>query len=93
MSIERGEEVKVTEDVNFPPVRETTEAAWKESLRRLEETDTKLRNSVLKIPESRLYEPGVEGGSGVYILLHGAVQHTLYHTGQIMLLKKAVYIP
>jgi len=27
-------------------------------------------------------------GDSVYILLHGAVQHSLYHAGQIILLKR-----
>ena len=26
----------------------------------------------------------------VYVMLHGAVQHNLYHTGQISILRKAV---
>jgi len=28
-------------------------------------------------------------GYNVYVMLHGAVQHTLYHAGQIAILKKA----
>lgn len=86
----QGQNVNVTQDVNFPPVTDASEAAWKESLRQLEEADSGLRKTVLSIPESRLDQAAVEGGPSVYILLHGAVQHTLYHAGQIMLLKKAL---
>ena len=49
-----------------------------------------------KLPESRLFEPTNDPrdrplGTGVsyYVLLHGAVQHDVYHAGQIALLTKA----
>lgn len=85
-----GQKVNVTDEVNFPPVKDSSEAGWQESIKRLEQADAELRKTVLSLPESRLEEAGVEGGSSVYILLHGAVQHKLYHTGQIALLKKSV---
>ena len=83
-----GEKVNVTTELDWPPVNDTTEAGWKESLKRLEHVESDLRKTTLQIPESRLEEPAVEGGSLVYILLHGVVQHALYHAGQIVLLKK-----
>jgi uncharacterized damage-inducible protein DinB len=85
-----GEIVKVTLDVNFPPVGETSEAAWQQALKQMEQAEADLRKTILGIAESRLEEPGIEGGDLVYVLAHGAVQHSLYHAGQIMLLKKAV---
>jgi hypothetical protein len=36
----------------------------------------------------RVRETGA--GVSVYILLHGIIQHSVYHAGQIALLKKAV---
>jgi len=85
-----GEDVKVTEDVNFPPVKDTSESAWNESLKRMEQAAAELQKTILGISESRLEQPAVEGGSSVYNQVHGAIQHSLYHAGQIMLLKKAV---
>jgi len=44
------------------------------------------------MPDSRLYEvvPDKEGTHYTfYYMLHGVVQHELYHAGQIALLKKA----
>src|SRR6266705_2501404 len=87
--IER-ETVQVTEEVDWPPVVDTGEPGWKESLKRLEIAESELRKTALRIPESRLEEPAVEGGSLVYVLLHGVVQHSLYHAGQIVLLKKSL---
>ena len=85
-----GEDVKVTEDINFPPVKDTSESAWTESLRRMEQAEAELQKTILGISQSRLEQPAVEGGSSVYNQVHGAIQHSLYHAGQIMLLKKAV---
>jgi len=84
-----GESVKVTEDVNFPPMKDTSESAWRESLRRMEQAEAELQKTLLGISESRLEQRWAEAGDSVYILLHGAIQHSLYHAGQILLLKKA----
>jgi uncharacterized damage-inducible protein DinB len=83
-----GEKFEVTDDMNFPPVKETTEAAWQASLQRLHDIHDALTHTVSGLAESRLEEPAVEGSSTVYVLLHGVVQHHIYHAGQIVLLKK-----
>ena len=82
------EPVDVTPDVNFPPVRESSEAAWQESLKQMQEVEAALRSAILTIPESRLDQLVGPHGDSVYVLLHGAVQHSLYHAGQIMLMKR-----
>ena len=82
--------MKVTPELDWPPVNDTTEGGWKESLKRLERAESELRKTTLQIPDSRLEEPAVDGGSLVYVLLHGVVQHALYHAGQIVLLKKVL---
>jgi uncharacterized damage-inducible protein DinB len=84
----QGEKFEITDAMNFPPVSDTSEAAWKESLQRLDESQRQIRAVVLTLPESRLTEIVVEGGSNIYVLLHGVVQHAIYHAGQIVLLKK-----
>ena len=74
--------------MNFPPVAEITEAAWQESLKAMNDAEERLRNGILEIPESRFEQPVPPTGDSVYVLLHGAIQHSLYHAGQIALLKK-----
>jgi len=51
---------------------------------------------VASLPEDKLFQAtndprDRESGAGVdhYVLLHGIVQHDVYHAGQIALLKKA----
>jgi hypothetical protein len=83
-----GEQLEVTPEVNFPPVSGLDEAAWKRSLQKMRESEEQMRKTILQLSESRLDEPGVRDGVSVYILVHGAIQHSLYHAGQIMLLRK-----
>ena len=83
-----GKKVKVTKGINFPPVLDTSEAAWNKSLSGMKQAEAELRKTILKIPESRLEEPAADGRASVYILLQGVAQHSLYHAGQIILLKR-----
>ena len=86
-----GVAVELSDAENFPPVTDTSEAAWHEALTRVRRTHHDLIAAVNELPDSRLYEmvPGKEGAHYTfYYMLHGVVQHELYHAGQIALLKK-----
>jgi uncharacterized damage-inducible protein DinB len=63
----------------------------------MEAVQRDLLGAIRQLPEAQLFEPSNdprdrETGAGVsyYVLLHGIVQHDVYHSGQIALLKKAV---
>src|ERR1700692_1696405 len=76
---------------NFPRVTDESEAAWRKALAELRRVHQKLMDAGAKKPDSRLDEmvPGKEGAHyNFYYMLHGVVQHELYHAGQIALLKK-----
>jgi hypothetical protein len=62
---------------------------WREILSSLEAEERSLREAILKFPNERLGEqaPAREPQT-FYTLLHGVVQHTLYHAGQIAILNK-----
>jgi uncharacterized damage-inducible protein DinB len=85
-----GEEVEVSDEQDWSAVRDTSDAAWKRSLEHLRECRTRLRAAVQKLPEHKLNDivPGKDHSQ--YVMLHGAVQHDLYHAGQIAVLKKAI---
>lgn len=85
-----GEIVDVSPEQDWPPVGETSEAAWLHSLEHLRECRARLRAAVQKLPEHKLNDivPGKDHSQ--YVMLHGAVQHDLYHAGQIAVLKKAI---
>lgn len=63
-------------------------ASWEEAQARLKRSTDELESAIRRLPDTKLSEtvPGRE--YSVYYLLHGVVQHNLYHAGQIALLKK-----
>jgi hypothetical protein len=49
-----------------------------------------LENAVRSFPDDRLAQMApADEPQTFYVLLHGAIQHSAYHAGQIMLLKRA----
>jgi uncharacterized damage-inducible protein DinB len=75
---------------DWPADSEVTESAWLRTLEGLTATCLALREAVLMLDDSVLDQPILEGMSTRYVSLHGAVQHTLYHAGQIALVRKAL---
>jgi hypothetical protein len=69
--------------------RTSARASWADTISRFEEEARSLEQAILAFPGHRLNEqaPAAEPQT-FYVLLHGAVQHNLYHAGQIALLKK-----
>jgi uncharacterized damage-inducible protein DinB len=74
---------------DWPAVRETSEGAWKQALAALDRGHAELQKAVMRITDRQLAEPVPGPEYTVYFMLHGTVQHALYHAGQIALLKKA----
>jgi uncharacterized damage-inducible protein DinB len=85
-----GEPSEVTSEIDWPPVWEANGVAWKRALENLAEGRTRLRNYVKTLSDDQLDEPIVRETYSRYVLLHGLVQHDLYHAGQIAVLKKAL---
>jgi uncharacterized damage-inducible protein DinB len=79
----------MTGDADWPPVRETTADAWRGALERLESTSSKLVAAIRLMDDAKLDEMVAGTEFNYYFLLHGVVQHNLYHAGQIAVLKKA----
>lgn len=84
-----GERAELSTEEDWPTVSDTSEAAWRKTLAALEANHLRLREALKSLDDARLDEPIVEGMSSVYGTLHGVIQHSLYHAGQIALLKKA----
>lgn len=79
-----------SDEANFPPVNDTSEAAWQNTLEQLAASNQSLRDAVKLFDDSRLDDLVPEANYSNYFMLHGVIQHDLYHAGQIALLKKAV---
>jgi uncharacterized damage-inducible protein DinB len=80
---------KYSEAEDWPPVTDTTDAAWAAALDQLKTSNQKLRQVINGFEQMRLsgLVPGAD--YSFYVMVQGAVQHDLYHAGQIGLLKKA----
>ena len=75
---------------DWPAAPEPTEAGWQEALDHLAQAQQKLESEVRKLTDDRLREIVLgDVPYPIYTMLHGVVQHMLYHAGQIALLKKA----
>jgi uncharacterized damage-inducible protein DinB len=74
---------------DWPPIPDISEAAWRKVIDDLERVHRSLREAIERSGEMQLAEmvPGKE--HSVYHMLHGVIQHDLYHAGQIAVLKKA----
>ena len=86
-----GEAVELSDEQNFPPVRDTSETAWRKAVEHARRVHEELVHGAAGFPDSRLGErvPGKQGAHYTYYyMLHGVAQHELYHAGQIALLKK-----
>ena len=80
---------------DWPECGEATPATWREAVEKLELAHRLLVSAVRDLPEPKLFEPTNdkrhEGIAATYYeLLHGIVQHDVYHAGQIAILKRAL---
>jgi len=89
-----GDPAQLPDVEDWPPVNDTSDAAWQETKQELVETHQQLLQALASVDDSRLDQPIIDnpqtGYSSVYVTLHGGVQHDLYHAGQIAILKKAL---
>jgi len=86
-----GTAVILSDEENFPSVKDTSEPAWRKAIESVKQTHNELVRAVSEFPDERLNQP-VPGKTQSYYnffyMFSGIVQHELYHAGQIALLKK-----
>jgi hypothetical protein len=75
---------------DWPAVADASNAAWTEAVATLFSTAESLAQAIEGLTDARLQETVPGRKYDFYYLLHGVVQHSLYHGGQIALLKKAL---
>jgi uncharacterized damage-inducible protein DinB len=86
-----GDRAELSTSEDWPPITDTTEAAWAAAKSSLIEGHHKLRESIAFVTEARLDEPILQDMRSIYVTIHGVIQHDLYHAGQIAILKKAAF--
>ena len=85
----QGEAVELKGDKDWPPVKDANASSWKKALAALEEAHQRLEKTVSGLSDPVLDGPVPNRDHNVYFMLHGVIQHDLYHAGQIAVLKKA----
>jgi hypothetical protein len=80
---------------DWPPVGAVVDERWEAARADLGVAVAGLARHMRSFPDARLgdrvgrqRDPALGTGSTYYVMLHGAVQHNLYHAGQIALLRK-----
>ena len=89
---------RITQAMNWPPIAAPPRASgpspsireWRADIDRLRRAARDLQSAIRSFDDRQLSKnlPGVGDTWSAYITLHGAVQHVLYHAGQIAILKK-----
>jgi len=83
-----GGALQLSPEEDFPTVTDTSEAAWKAALAKLQVSHKNLEKRVSGADASFL-ERRVPGKDYNFrFMAHGIVQHEAYHAGQISILKK-----
>jgi uncharacterized damage-inducible protein DinB len=77
-----------TDEEDWPPVTDTSQAAWEDAIQLLKDTHQRLEEVAGKMDDDILHQAIPDWEFTRYFLLQGVIQHDLYHAGQMALLKK-----
>lgn len=82
--------VELNSETDWPTKYQPTETVWKQALSDFEKNQAETEAVLLNFEESRLDELVPERKFSWYTLLHGIIEHDIYHSAQISILKKPV---
>ncbi|MEP6818280.1 MAG: DinB family protein [bacterium] len=85
----QADPAQLTEVEDWPAVTASDEQAWQQVRESIKQAHNELASATLLLDEARLDQPIIKDMSSVYVTLHGVIQHSLYHAGQIAILKRA----
>ena len=74
--------------LNFPPTPAVNAENWLQTLHQLKESIVRLSEKIESYADEKVLEKVPIRTYDFYKLMHGIVQHDLYHAGQLILLKK-----
>jgi uncharacterized damage-inducible protein DinB len=85
----RGEaEYDIDQEESFAKVSAMTSEIWREQLQRLQQTQEDLLQILSQTTDEKLAEMVSGRDYNFTTLLYGVIQHDVYHTAQIVLLRK-----
>jgi hypothetical protein len=86
--LQQDHHYEVSQNENWKEFTNKDEKAWDEIKNDLELSQQQLIDEIEKIEDDILEEEVDKKAYSYYTLLHGVIQHDLYHLGEIMLLSK-----
>ena len=82
---------QVVDSNSVPDWADVTKTTWKGAVEELERAESRLSDAVARLSSEDLDKPVPGEKRSIYSEIMGALQHNVYHAGQIALLKKAVF--
>lgn len=79
---------EVSDRENWPPFENQDEEAWQQIKNKLKESQTEIIDALQHFKDESLDDLVERKAYSYYVLVHGVIQHDLYHLGQIILLSK-----
>ena len=73
---------------DWPSNRKLTNSEWQGALNRLEKSHLALRRAIESVTDDKLKQTVPKRDHDNYTLLHGIIEHCVYHSGQIASVKK-----
>ena len=84
--LEGDDHYEISQKENWKTFINQDEAAWEEIKADLAESQKKIISALEKISDERLNDEVAGKAYNYYTLIHGVIQHDLYHLGEIALL-------
>lgn len=80
---------KLTNEENWIPA-EKLNHKWNDTVKSIKKNKADIIEELQNISDESLDKPILKGYSSIYENLHGYIQHSYYHFGQIVLMKKFI---
>ena len=80
---------QVVDSNSVPDWADVTQTTWKRAVEELERAESRLADAVARLSSEDLDKPVPGEKRSIYSEIMGALQHNVYHAGQIAILKKA----
>lgn len=82
--------VELNTEKDWTTITDFSPEAWQKALELYESSTEELAEAIKTLDDSKLEEVIPEHKYTFYTMLHGVIQHDIYHSGQIVLLKKLI---
>lgn len=86
----QGIKTSQPEEGDWPALKNATVTGWNQTLEEMQKNYQELMAAISKLSDEDLTKPVFEIPNYNYVLLHGIIQHNLYHAGQMAVLRKTI---